>query len=328
MHPDVVDDRPGKCPICRMKLEPVRLDTVWSCPVHEVITAPGPGRCRICGRELVHVTAAVSWTCGAAERLEPGTCPDGSAAKAKYIRRPHGNHNPQHGGEFFMAPDAWHHFEGVYAVNGVFRLYVYDDYSRPLSAIQLQRISGVVTSGRETTLTAARGGEFLEARLGPAATLPAAITAKVTFTPGGPAHQFDFTFSEYSREDVRPKADATNQNRPPNVASDVSRTSQPLPELRSRASELKAIIDRGAFGEIYVPACAAKDLALATAAGAAGESAERRAAIEAATSRVVRAAWKLDEAGDLGNRDQIMDAYAQFSTALSELETTLTGARR
>jgi len=37
MHPEVVDDRAGRCPICKMPLEPIRLDTAWSCPVHAVI---------------------------------------------------------------------------------------------------------------------------------------------------------------------------------------------------------------------------------------------------------------------------------------------------
>jgi hypothetical protein len=317
MHPEVVDDRPGKCPICRMKLEPVRLDSIWSCPVHEVITSAAPGRCRICGRELVHVTVAVSWTCGAVARLEPGTCGDGSTAQVRYTRRPHGNHNPQHGGQFFMAPDNWHHLEGVYAEPGVFRLHVYDDYSKPLSAAQLQRVSAVVTtSNRQIPLALARGRNVLEARIG--ASTPVAITATVAFTPGSPAYHFDFTFSEYEKPDPGKSP----------VASGFSRTEDALTQLRTRARELAAIIDRGAFGELYVPAFAAKDLALAIQATAAGDAPARRAPIEGATSRLVRAAWMLDEAGDLGNRDRVTDAYRHFSAALSELEAALSAARR
>src|SRR5437763_10252443 len=34
MHPEVVDDQSGACPICRMALTPVRLELVWSCQLH------------------------------------------------------------------------------------------------------------------------------------------------------------------------------------------------------------------------------------------------------------------------------------------------------
>jgi Heavy metal binding domain len=340
MHPEVVDDRPGICPICRMNLEPVRLDTIWSCPVHEVITAAAPGRCRICGREMVHVTVAVTWTCGdrpGVNRLEPGRCADGTMAQAKYTRRPHGNHNPQHGGQFFMAPDNWHHLEGIYPKAGVFRLHVYDDYSKPLSPVQLQRVTGkVTTTTGEAPLALVRGSGFLEARIGDAA-LPLAITAQVAFTPGGPENRFDFTFAEYSRDDVRAtddvrlKADPTYGTgaRSPYMVSGFSRTADALAELRNRARELKEIVDRGAFGELYVPAFAAKDLALAIEVRAAeGATPVSRTAIEAATSRLVRAAWMLDAAGDLGNRDDVRDAYTRFAAALSELEGAIAGASR
>src|SRR5256884_9904932 len=60
MHPEVVNDQAGTCPICRMKLVPIRLDTAWSCPVHEGIAAPRAGRCPICGRGLLRVTIGLS----------------------------------------------------------------------------------------------------------------------------------------------------------------------------------------------------------------------------------------------------------------------------
>jgi hypothetical protein len=324
MHPEVVDDHAGTCPICRMTLEPVRLDSIWSCPVHEVITSDTPGRCRICGRDLVHVTVAVFWTCGdrpGVRRLEPGRCDDGRPAEANHVRRPHGNHNAQHGGQFFMAPDNWHHLEGVYPKAGVFRLHVYDDYSKPLSTSQLRRVTGSVTTANGAApLTPVPGADFLEARI-PETAWPVSVTAKVAFTPGSPGSRFDFTFTTYSRDDVpsevRLKADT------PYITS--GSIDHALVDLRGRARELKEIVDRGAFGELYVPAFAAKDLALAIEAGAASP---QRAAVEAATSRLVRAAWLLDAAGDLGNRDDVADAYAQFAEAVSELEAAIAGKPR
>ena len=82
MHPDVVEDHPGQCPICKMKLEQARLDYTWSCPVHSVIDQDHEGKCPICRRDLVKVTVNLSFTCAGqanVHQLNPGKCPDGSA---------------------------------------------------------------------------------------------------------------------------------------------------------------------------------------------------------------------------------------------------------
>ena len=63
MHPEVVDNEPGKCPLCGMTLEKVRLALVWTCPVHNEQTLQEKGQCRTCGRDLIRVTKAVSFTC-------------------------------------------------------------------------------------------------------------------------------------------------------------------------------------------------------------------------------------------------------------------------
>src|SRR5207247_7211083 len=200
----------------------------------------------------------------------------------------------------------------------------YDDYSKPLSAEQLRRVSGRVTTLEgDLPLKIARGRDFLEGNIG-AVALPAQITAQVRFTPGAAEYRFDFTFTTYSDPALRP--------RDSNVVSGVSRTESAaadvglkadttygkftygelLAQLRERSREISSIVDRGAFAELYVPAFAAKDLALGIEARAADAPSPRRAEIEAATSRLVRAAWMLDGAGDLGNRSQITDAYARF----------------
>jgi hypothetical protein len=173
------------------------------------------GTCRICRRQLMQVRVAVTWTCLAQpgiERIEPGSCPDGSAMIVRRTLRPHGNHNPQHGGQFFMAPDNWHHLEGTYPRDRVFRLYVYDDYARTLSAADMKRVQArVVTretfdpATRKTTeitsfpLRISGGGAYLEARVD-AVKLPAEMTAKVTIKPGAPEYRFDFTFQGITRE--------------------------------------------------------------------------------------------------------------------------------
>lgn len=72
MHPTVVSDRPGDCPICGMKLVPIKpadakpADTKpaavsgkYLCPMHGNVVADRPGNCPICGMKLEPVPAAL-----------------------------------------------------------------------------------------------------------------------------------------------------------------------------------------------------------------------------------------------------------------------------
>ena len=124
---DVLEDKPGSCPKCKMDLVPVRLDAKWWCPVHQALEVhDGPGKCRRDGRDLVQVTVSEFWTCADStdkKLLEPGTCSDGAPRKINYELRAHGDHNPRHGGQFFMATDAWHHVEGTYPQNGAAHIF-------------------------------------------------------------------------------------------------------------------------------------------------------------------------------------------------------------
>src|SRR5262245_36605796 len=148
-HPDVLESKPGTCPYCKLPLVPVRLDSAWMCPVHTTVTESNAGKCRMCGRQLVPVTVSLTWACAgdrATEHLEPGVCADGSPRIGRRSLRAHGNHNPQHGGQFFMAPDSWHHLEGVHPSARIFRLYIYDDYGRPLAAAKVNDIQARVVT--------------------------------------------------------------------------------------------------------------------------------------------------------------------------------------
>jgi Cu(I)/Ag(I) efflux system membrane fusion protein/cobalt-zinc-cadmium efflux system membrane fusion protein len=63
MHPNVIQDEPGTCPICQMDLVPLESRppstaggdqmTKWTCPSHEIIAETEEGECPICGRVLV-----------------------------------------------------------------------------------------------------------------------------------------------------------------------------------------------------------------------------------------------------------------------------------
>ena len=69
MHPEVIQNEPGICPICHMDLTPLRTDDsseeqdahaghedgLWTCPMHPDILEEEPGTCPICGMDLVPV---------------------------------------------------------------------------------------------------------------------------------------------------------------------------------------------------------------------------------------------------------------------------------
>ncbi|MFP5502601.1 MAG: efflux RND transporter periplasmic adaptor subunit [Candidatus Sericytochromatia bacterium] len=71
MHPQVVSDKPGSCPICGMDLVKKAAAApaappeetghpVYTCPMHPQVVSDTPGSCPICGMDLVKKQAAVS----------------------------------------------------------------------------------------------------------------------------------------------------------------------------------------------------------------------------------------------------------------------------
>ena len=368
---DVIEDHPGKCRKCGMELVPTRLDTVWTCPVHAAIHESKPGKCPIDGRQLIQMTMAISWTCPGSDKEEtaPGTCANGAPMMKKYAPRPHGNHNPQHGGQFFMASDNWHHLEGTYLPSGVFRMHLYDDYTKPLPLAQLRNISGSVfvkdqRTGEEKTIPLTRSGQYLQGAIGKLP-FPAAMYAQVKFKPDAPENRFDFTFDSYSKEPAPGAAPPTTTAAPtaapaapaaapaapaasptpstttapstststtPDLSSGVDPALVPLPvpetvpeilsQLRTRTDQIRSFIDKGSFASIYVPAFQAKDLALALDAHKDKLPAEKRRVAEPAIAKLVRVAYMLDAFGDLGNKQQITEAYAKFLEAAKDIQSS------
>jgi Cu(I)/Ag(I) efflux system membrane fusion protein len=60
MHPTVISDQPGDCPICGMKLVPMKTEATtpakaakYHCPMHPTVISDQPGECPICGMDLV-----------------------------------------------------------------------------------------------------------------------------------------------------------------------------------------------------------------------------------------------------------------------------------
>jgi hypothetical protein len=232
---------------------------------------------------------------------------------------------------FFMAPDSWHHLEGTYPERGLFRLYLYNDYTQPLAIEKLRQVTGRVvtkeTFDREHAafpLELAMNGQFLEARVDLLAP-PAEMTAKIRLAPDGPEHRFDFAFEDFSKEPVG-DVSTTSTFDPSQLDMEIpDSAAQVLTQLTERNQQLREIIDRGTFVDAWFPALQAKDLALALEARAKELPPDRQPIVARATRRLVIAAWRLDAFGDLGNRERIVGAYNEFAAAVKELEGAFAG---
>jgi hypothetical protein len=94
-----------------------------------------------------------------------------------------------------------------------------------------------------------------------------------------------------------------------------------LDQMRARLRHVGELIERGDFDAVYVPAFQVKDIAVALEPHLAHLAAAKREAAGPALERVVRHAWLLDAFGDVGNRQQVTDAYAAFTAAVEEVLT-------
>ncbi len=247
-HADVVEDKPGTCRLCQMVLVPVIIDLAWTCPVHPVVIKEGAGRCPIDRRDLVQVAVSKYWTCAGKpdERLmAKGTCADGRARAMVLEQRAHGDHNAKHGGLLFMASDRWHHIEGTHPQPGLFRLFLYDNFTRPLAAADVAgRVvtreeadvrTGVTREVEATPLRRGRDGSSLQARLGQA-TLPARLVVKLRFSAKGPEERFDFVFDQFTKDPAVPLMTAR-----PKVP--VSRTAPPAASAAPASSTAASAAD-------------------------------------------------------------------------------------
>lgn len=218
MHPEVVESKAGACPICTMPLEAVRLDLVWTCPEHkEQISEPQTGRCRICGRDLIRVIKALRFVCPVHRDVsltDPGRCPKcRRALVSRYLVRPHGDHNPKHGGHFFMASNNWH-IEVTHPGREVLRVYVYDDYSKPFlpPALTARIVELTPPDGGQTArpslvdipLERVAGKAYLEGRV-PALAVPARLAMNMRFEAADKEYRFDFYFLDYTRDPPPPR---------------------------------------------------------------------------------------------------------------------------
>jgi hypothetical protein len=109
----------------------------------------------------------------------------------------HADHSPLFGGVLFMAADQFHHIEGTYTADGLFRVRIYDNFKKQISARGFKAVVRIGDRGPSITLAPPADGMTLDASVG-ALPMPAEITVMMTLDPRGPDERFDFVFPSYS----------------------------------------------------------------------------------------------------------------------------------
>lgn len=397
----VLEEKPGPCPVCKMPLVAARLDSKWWCPVHQTLSvADGPGKCKIDRqRDLVQVTLREFWTCpGSDNKLDDPTpaCPGGTPRKIGYEIRAHGDHNPRHGGQFFMAEDKWHHIEGALPSANLFKVYFYDNFTKPMGVKDFSGSMVILDqSFKEIAsypLKAGADGVTMEAQIPAAnAKLPMNAAARISFGPNLKPQLFNFPFNAISKEPVgaaappatkqgavakpvrfaasafdpkpfsfralatayepeaaqTPAAGAPQQpstGQVPNIldsplqisaelanALDEEKLPKTVPELlntlTSRLKEIETLVNDGSLGQAWLPAMGTKTVALVLGDHAASLPERQRTIATAAAARVITAAWEIDAYGDLGNLQQIVEAFKRMTSAVSDLKGAYASAR-
>ena len=111
-----------------------------------------------------------------------------------------------------MSLDNTHHLEGVLLKSGVFRVYLYDVFTKPLPTAEVQGASANVRLGESESspqipLVVGKDGHTLEASLGKDLSLPVTINLYLRFRDTPPYQRpevFTFPFRQYINPNNRP----------------------------------------------------------------------------------------------------------------------------
>ena len=337
-HDGAIDIEPGRCRMCERPLEAVETRDVFVCSKHPLVVMHAEAPCPVCEQQPSRQRRAVVPTCPEhGVHLDGDRCPQCSKTLTSIdLELPHGDHTPKHGGIFFMAADRWHHLEATIPTAGTLRLYLYDNYTRPLTPINTRayaRLVYVEEDGSERwaedsvplKLDRSRSmAEALDSRFAP----PCELKVFVDFEGSGRSEEaFDFAFHETSRVaasrstlDTSGAAVALKEIDIPETAADI------VTAIESRARDVARRIDTGHLGEVYLPALEARTLALAIADKLTLREPTQARGLARASEEIVRGAWLLDLHGDAGDGDGVAAARAVFEGGVERLRSVVSSA--
>jgi hypothetical protein len=256
--------------------------------------------CSICNMALVPTTREIQWVCPRHSDIggtAPGTCPiDGQPLEKRSMAMPHGDHNPRHGGILFMAPNGFNHLEGTLSEDGVFRFYLYDDFTRPIGP---DRVKARI---EDRFLTPVEGGMHSEVSIGEPTSFPVEVVLFVQFDGAEEEERFDFIFAASG-------SPASMDVSPFVIPTEPERITE---EIFLRDTRIQELMRVGEWTDLYIPAMEAKELALAL-------SAREGEGVALLVKKIVRAAWLLDMYGDMGNRLKVESAYELFEEGIRDL---------
>lgn len=130
----------------------------------------------------------------------------------------HMDHEPKYGGVFFMAPDKFHHLEATLSASGEFRIYFYDNFTKPIPAEKFAVQAAARPKGADRStekpliLSLEPGKAFLTGKIDASLQPPVAVKAFVDFKDGERPQPFDFEFDSPSKEASSEKAEGHSRS--------------------------------------------------------------------------------------------------------------------
>jgi hypothetical protein len=137
---------------------------------------------------------------------QPGKCPvcKMNLEEHKAGLTAHADHSPKHGGLFFMAPDNWHHLEGTLVSQQELRIYLYDNFTKPIDStgysgeLKVQPVNEMdeaVGDGVTVPINAVPGKPYLIAHLPDTIKTPFQTEARLQFPKAKDKYLFNFDFT-------------------------------------------------------------------------------------------------------------------------------------
>ncbi len=105
-------------------------------------------------------------------------------------------------------------------------------------------------------------------------------------------------------------------------------TPELLAMLKARTDEVQKGLEDGQLGGVWLPALGAKDVAIALEENHSRDLPDsKRPSLSAAVKQITVTAWQIDAAGDLGNKDKLLDLDKVFSAAADDIESLYASAK-